>query len=264
VSQTTAAVLGAIAGLTIFIGLPVARVRGLPRPVQGFMNALATGVLLFLLWDILSHAGAPVEAALKDRHSDFPILILLFATGIGAGLLSLVYFNGAMLHRLRGPVAAGAGAAPPSPQALGMMIATGLGLHNFSEGLAIGQSAATGAVAFAGVLVVGFALHNITEGFGIAAPMTVAATPVSWGFLALTGLIGGAPTFLGTVVGYLFRSDLVYVLFLALAAGAIIYVLNELFVVGRRITTPRLMGWGVLVGLLAAYGTDLLLTYVGG
>ncbi len=263
-SQTTAAVLGAIAGFTIFIGLPVARVRGLPRPVQGFMNALATGVLLFLLWDILSHAGEPVEAALTARHSDFPLLLLLFGAGIGGGLLSLVYFNGALLHRLRGPVAAGAGAAPPSPQALSMMIATGLGLHNFSEGLAIGQSAATGAVAFAGILVVGFALHNITEGFGIAAPMTVAPTPVSWGFLALTGLVGGAPTFFGTVVGYLFRSDLVYVLFLALAAGAIIYVLNELFVLGRRITTPRVMGWGVLVGLLAAYATDLFLTFVGG
>src|SRR5256885_12807644 len=151
VSQATAAVLGAIAGFTIFIGLPVARVRGLPRPVQGFLNALATGVLLFLLWDILSHAGAPVEAAMKGHHSDFPILILLFAAGIGAGLLSLIYFNGAVMNRLRGPGAAGAGAAPPSPQVLGMMIATGLGLHNFSEGLAIGQSAATGAVAFAGI-----------------------------------------------------------------------------------------------------------------
>ena len=114
------------------------------------------------------------------------------------------------------------------------------------------------------MLVVGFALHNITEGFGIAAPMTLAPRPVSWGFLALTGLVGGAPTFLGSAIGYLFRSDLVYVLFLALAAGAIVYVLNELFVVGRRITTPRVMGWGVLLGLLAAYSTDLFLTYVGG
>ena len=263
-TQTTAAVLGAIAGLTIFIGLPLARVRGLPRPVQGFMNALATGVLLFLLWDILSHASAPVEVALKGRHSDFPILVGLFALGVGAGLLSLIYFNGALAHRLRGPGPAGGAPAAPSPQALGMMIATGLGLHNFSEGLAIGQSAATGAVAFAFVLVVGFALHNITEGFGIAAPMTVAPTPVPWGFLALTGLVGGAPTFVGTLVGYLFHSDLVYVLFLALAAGAIVYVLNELFVVGRRITTPRVMAWGVLVGLLAAYGTDLFLTFAGG
>jgi len=265
-SQLTAASLGAIAGFTIFIGLPVARVRGLPRPVQGFLNALATGVLVFLLWDILAHAGAPVESALKHTGSAgfgrFAGLAAVFAAGLGVGLLSLIYFNGALSRRVRGPEHAGG--APPTPQALGMMIATGLGLHNFSEGLAIGQSAATGAIAFVGVLVVGFALHNITEGFGIAAPMTMAPKPVSWGFLGLTGLIGGAPTFLGSLVGYLFRSDFVYVLFLALAAGAIVYVLNELFVLGRRITTPRVMGWGVLTGLLAAYSTDLLLTYFGG
>jgi zinc transporter, ZIP family len=261
-SQLTTASLGAIAGFTIFLGLPVARVRGLPRPLQGFLNALATGVLLFLLWDILAHAGDPVETALKGRSASFPLLAALFAAGVGAGLLLLVYFNTALMRRLRGHEAHGG--APPAPQTLGLMIATGLGLHNFSEGLAIGQSAAAGAIAFAGVLVVGFALHNITEGFGIAAPMTLAPKPVSWAFLGLTGLVGGAPTFLGSVIGYLIHSDAVYVLFLALAAGAIVYVLNELFVVGRRITTPRVMAWGILVGLLAAYSTDLFLTYVGG
>ena len=265
-SQATAALLGAIAGFTIFIGLPVARVRGLSRSTQGFLNALATGVLVFLLWDILSHASAPVEESLRSAHragfGNFGLLLAIFAGGLGIGLLGIVYFNGAIGARLRGRSAEPG--ATPSPQALAFMIATGLGLHNFSEGLAIGQSAATGAIAFAGVLVVGFALHNITEGFGIAAPMSMAATPVSWGFLGLTGLVGGAPTFLGTLVGYLFKSDPVYVLFLALAAGALVYVLNELFALGKRITTPRVMAWGVLTGLLAAYGTDLLLTYIGG
>ena len=265
-SQATAALLGAIAGFTIFIGLPIARLRGLSRATQGFLNALATGILVFLLWDILGHASEPVENALTALHkggsaSNFALLAAIFAGGVGLGLLSIVYFNGAVLARIR-PAEAGAGT--PSPQTLALMIATGLGLHNFSEGLAIGQSAATGAIAFAGVLVVGFALHNITEGFGIAAPMAMATTPVSWTFLGVTGLVGGAPTFFGTLVGYVFRSDPVYVLFLALAAGALIYVLNELFVVGKRLATPRVMAWGVLVGLLAAYATDLLLTYIGG
>ncbi len=264
-SQTTASLLGAIAGFTIFIGLPVARLRGLSRPAQGFLNALATGILVFLLWDILAHAGEPVEQALKQAHRDgfghVALLAAVFAGGLATGLLSLVYFNGAVLSRLRPPEE---GAPGPSPQVLAMMIATGLGLHNFSEGLAIGQSAAAGAIAFAGILVIGFALHNITEGFGIAAPMAAASRQVSWGFIGLTGLIGGGPTFLGTVVGYLFTSDPVYVLFLAVAAGALIYVLNELFAVGRRLGTPRLVAWGVLAGLLAAYATDLLLIYAGG
>ena len=259
-SQGTAALLGAIAGLTIFIGLPVARLRGLSKGVQGFLNAVATGVLVFLLWDILANGSRPVEAALARAHGGqaghFWVLVAIFAGGVGAGLLSLVYLNGRILVRLR-PAAGSA-----SPRTLGLMIATGLGFHNLSEGLAIGQSAATGAVAFAGVLVIGFALHNITEGFGIAAPMTLDPRPVSWPFLALTGIIGGGPTFLGTVVGYLATSTYLYVLFLALAAGALIYVLNELFTVGRRLNTPSLMGWGLLTGFLAAYATDLLLTYL--
>ena len=63
-SHATVVILGLVAGMTIFIGLPVGRLRGISRPVQGFLNAVATGVLIFLLWDILSHASAPVETAL--------------------------------------------------------------------------------------------------------------------------------------------------------------------------------------------------------
>jgi ZIP family zinc transporter len=143
------------------------------------------------------------------------------------------------------------------------MIATGLGLHNLSEGLAIGQSAASGAVAFAVVLVIGFALHNVTEGFGIAAPLAAEEAMPSWRFLFTAGLIGGGPTFLGTVIGYAFTSTYVYVLFLALAAGALFYVIGEMFHLGRRFNSPIAMAWGLLFGFLLAYGTDLFLTYVG-
>src|ERR1044072_6257573 len=84
-SQWTAVLLGAIAGGTIFLGLPVARMHGLPKPVQGFLNAFATGILVFLLWDILSHAGGPVEAALKPGHGSFALLVAIFAASFGAG-----------------------------------------------------------------------------------------------------------------------------------------------------------------------------------
>ena len=256
----TAALLGGIAGVTIFIGLPVARLRGLPKRLQGFLNAVATGILVFLLWDILQHAGAPVSIAVRGHDAGrFVLLAGVFAAGIAAGLLSLVYFNSEILGRLKG-----SSPGSPSPQALSMMIATGLGLHNFSEGLAIGQSAATGAVAFAGVLVVGFALHNITEGFGIAAPMTMNSVTASWGFLGLAGLIGGGPTLVGTLIGYVATNAVVSVLFLALAAGALLYVLNELFALGKRLNTPAMMGWGVLAGFLAAFATDLVLTAATG
>src|ERR1035437_3070983 len=104
-SQSTAVLLGAIAGATIFLGLPVARIRGLPKAVQGFLNAFATGILVFLLWDILSHAGDPVTQALVAARSGdsgpFAGLAAIFAVGIAAGLLGLVYFNRALFGRLK-------------------------------------------------------------------------------------------------------------------------------------------------------------------
>ena len=258
--------LGAIAGVTIFIGLPVARLRRLSRSVQGLLNAIATGVLVFLLWDILQHAGDPVKDALSASHKEGPAAFwgtaAVFGGGLVLGLLSLTLFNATLAARRRRVPDGGAGAVPP-PRTLAMAIATGLGLHNLSEGLAIGQSAAAGSIAFALVLVIGFALHNITEGFGIAAPMAASGERPSWAFLGLTGVVGGGPTFIGTAIGYAFTSPYLSVLFLALAAGALIYVLSELFVVCRKLTTPTLMAVGVSLGFLVAWATDLYLTYAG-
>jgi zinc transporter, ZIP family len=277
-TQATTVLLGAIAGFTIFIGLPVARLRGLSRPVQGFLNAIATGILIFLLWDVLSKANDPVQKALEGvRHghpADFAAMVVLFAGGIGAGLLSLAYFNPLLIERirrsrgaaLRGPGAAVAttATAVPSGRGLALMIAIGLGLHNLSEGLAIGQAAVSGAISLAAVLIIGFGLHNVTEGFGIAAPMASEEARPSWSFLGMAGLIGGGPTFLGTVVGYSISNQYVFVLFLTLAAGTLIYVINEMFQVGRKMNTPLAQASGVLLGFLAGYATDLILTFAGG
>src|SRR6202011_3344204 len=104
----------------------------------------------------------------------------------------------------------------PRSQELALFIATGIGLHNFAEGLAIGQAAARGAIGFAVVLVVGFAVHNATEGFGIVAPMAGDVHRPSWGFLVVAGLIGGGPTVLGTAIGRSFANTAVSVAFLAL------------------------------------------------
>src|SRR5260370_7692442 len=177
-SQGTAVALGAVAGITIFLGVPVARMRGLSKSVQGFLNAFATGILIFILWDILSHASGPVETALvaartNTRVGSFAAMVLIFAVGIGAGLLGLVYFNRAIFGRLKHAD------HTPSPRSLSLAIATGLGLHNLSEGLAIGQSARAGAIAFVAVLVVGFALPNTTDAFGTTPPITPYPHPPS-------------------------------------------------------------------------------------
>jgi ZIP family zinc transporter len=243
-------ILGSIAGLTIFLGLPLARLRVVAPKHMAFLNATAIGILFFLFFDIVAHAVEPVEAAVKDRSADLPLLLALFIGGFLIGLLSLVYYGRRM--------AAGPGFTAAR---LAIVIATGIGLHNFSEGLAIGSSAHRGDLTLALVLVVGFGLHNITEAFGIAAPL--AGKHPSWSLLGLVGLIGGGPNFLGTLLGYQFSSEPVSVLFLALAGGALVFVIGELFSAGRKLNSPLWNGWGIGIGFFAGLLTDFILVAVG-
>src|SRR5690349_16254999 len=174
-SFITTVLLGAFAGLTIYLGLPIARIKNPSRAWQAFLNALATGILLFLLWDILSKASEPIDAALENAQKgdagNFIALLLLFAGGFGLGSLGLVYFERYFTRR------AGQTSEGALPRQLALIIATGIGLHNFSEGLAIGQSSRAGDIGLAAILIIGFALHNATEGFGIAGPLAAGDQP---------------------------------------------------------------------------------------
>ncbi len=271
--------LGAIAGATIFLGLPIGRVRGLPAPARAGLSALATGILLFLLWDVLSGAVGPVEGALEaHRWGRFAWLAALGAGGFALGLMSLVHYSEWMKERANRRVSAlvGPGAAAadefehrtwlegltPGKQ-LALLIAIGIGVHNFGEGLAIGQAAAASEISLAVTLIIGFGLHNATEGFGICGPLTGEGTHPSWGFLALMGLIGGGPTFLGTLLGQAWSSEAVSVLFFAVAAGSILYVVQELFAVNRKYGHTRLLAWLVLAGVLLGFATDFVVTAAG-
>jgi len=251
--------LSAFAGMTIFLGLPVGRLRNLSMRAQVMLTTAAAGVILFLLWDILSQAVDPVEGALEAYKSgdgplsEFILYAAALVASVSVGLLSIVWANG----RLRRSVG-----AAPDPASIAMGTAVGLGLHNFSEGLAIGQSAATGATQLALMLVIGFALHNATEGFGIAAPLTSGTRP-TWAFLITLGVVGGGPTFVGGVVGYSFVAPLISIVFLGLAAGALIYVFNEMIAVSRRLSLPLLANVALLIGLLAAFATDFVLVAAG-
>ena len=268
--------LGAIAGFTIFLGLPIGRMQNVSAETKAFLAATATGVLIFLFWDVMSGAVGPIETALEaGRGGRFAWLAFLLAAGFFAGLMSLVYYDTWMKRRRRraflGPGAAStaefehdhhfSGMSPA--RWLAIFIATGIGLHNFSEGLAIGQSAASDQVSLAIVLIIGFGLHNATEGLGICAPLAGDKERPSWAFLGALGLIGGAPTFLGTLVGQAWVSQSVSILFFALAAGSILYVVMELLNVGRVLASKTLVTWGVLFGLFLGFGTDFILVAAG-
>jgi ZIP family zinc transporter len=268
--------------------------------LSALLNATAVGVLLFLFWDVLSAAWTPIDEALASAHEGKGGLGTaagygaLFAGGLAVGLLALVYYEHWMARQLlrirtspaepadpdgQGPGAMSVSevaARPPSRMAswsaarrLSLLIAMGIGLHNFAEGLAIGQSAALGELALALPLVIGFALHNATEGFGIVAPLTGdldsegGKRVPGWGFLLAMGAIGGGPTFFGTLVGYQFTSEPVTVVFLTVAAGSILYVVTQLLAVAARTRRSDLLAYGLLMGLFAGFLTDAIVTAAG-
>jgi zinc transporter, ZIP family len=275
-SSSQIAVLGAIAGFTIYLGLPLGRLRAPMPRTRALLNAIAIGILLFLLYDVLNHAWAPIDSALSDKPHHVGNALgygLLMMGCLGVALLGLTRFDRWVAKRAaRGPGAAAAAELESSSgrrtlvsrlASLPMLIAIGIGLHNFAEGLAIGNSAASGEISLAVLLIVGFGLHNATEGFGIVAPMAAVNERPSWGYLGVLGLIGGGPTFVGTLVGEQFTSTPTAVAFLSLAAGSILYVVIELLAVARKTGLKELTSYGILIGLVAGFLTDAIVTLGG-
>jgi ZIP family zinc transporter len=251
--------LGAIAGFTIFLGLPIARARRLSPQTIALLNALAIGILLYLVVEIAQNAILPISQGLNAWHSGtgaFPAgMIAVFVGGLLLGLVGLgsaaTYFTRKAAMHAENPVV------------LAAIIAIGIGAHNFGEGLAIGASAAAGATAVALALIVGFGLHNATEGFGVAAPLVGRVVP-SWAQIGLAGLIAGGPTFVGTIIGYSFYSPMLSVLFLAIAVGALVFVIGELWSVLRRSGLTAFVTATMCAGFLIALATELFLDINGG
>jgi zinc transporter, ZIP family len=271
--------LGALAGSTILLGLPLGRIASASVGLRAALSATATGILLFLLYDVIHGGIEPVDGALEGAldggsWAHFLGFALLFGAGVTAGLMSLVYYDRWLKSKrdrtMLGPGAASAAefegswaASLSAASWLSILIATGIGLHNFSEGLAIGQAGASGEISLAVVLIVGFGLHNATEGFGIVAPLSGDPVRPSWKFLGLLGLIGGAPTFVGTLIGQVWSSEELSILFLALAAGSILYVVLELVNVNRRMASKTWITWFVLLGLFLGFATEFVVEAAG-
>ena len=256
-------VLGFIAGATIVAGLPIGRLRKPAERVRSFLNAVAIGVLLFLVVDVFSNAYAPIKDELQALHdhrggsvATTVTDVLLLLGGAAVGLLSLALYQRWSRR--------GRAATPSTPTSMSLMIASGIGLHNFGEGLAIGTASHLGAIGLSTVLVIGFALHNATEGFGIVSPLVGATNRPSWAFLGLMALIGGGPTTVGTLVGWWWSSPTLGIVFLSLAGGSIIFVISQLLFVAGRSRHQTTIFVGITVGLLAGFLTDIVVAIAGG
>ena len=272
--------LGAIAGFTIFLGLPLALMKNLSSKKKGFLNAVALGILVFLIIDVFSHGYETASNAAtstfggKGPAGDAIVDLVALFGGLAMGLLGLSWFEHKSMTKnvpeilsleniQKGDDHLRQAFHDTNAYRLAMMIAVGIGAHNFSEGLAIGQSYVAGEIGLAILLIIGFGAHNTTEGFGIAGPLTGVLKKPTLKFLVLAGLVGGGPTFAGTVLGSLVFSNVAYILFLSIAGGALIYVSMLMYNSGRKQTTNNVLMTGIFVGVCIGFITDLVVTLGG-
>jgi len=220
--------------------------RARPEWLAGFM-ALTAGLLSFL----------GVEALFEsfDRQALLPSglggagLVLL---GVALSYLGMTFLSA----RLR------SGGREAGGMVLALLVAIGIGVHNLGEGLAIGSSFAFGELQLGTFLIVGFMIHNVTEGLGIAVPVAEGNTRPTLARLTLLALVAGAPAILGAWFGGYTTSDVLGVLFFALAAGAALQVVMEVgrFIARRApggLTSGHAVG-GYLAGIAVMYATGLL------
>jgi zinc transporter ZupT len=223
--------------------------RAAPQWLAAFM-ALTAGLLAFLAVEALSEA-LELQAVLPSGLGGFGLVLL----GVSISFLTLTFLSQTLARREGGSRGALGGLA------LATLVAVGIGVHNFGEGLAIGTSFALGELTLGTFLIVGFMVHNVTEGLAIAAPVAEAGRRTSLGVLGALVLIAGAPAVLGGWLGGFVTSDVLAVVFFAAAAGAAFEVVAE---VGRHVarrapgglTSPYVLG-GFLAGVVTMYVTGI-------
>jgi zinc transporter, ZIP family len=237
-----------------------------PRAMD-FLLALTIGLLAFLLVDG-AQEGLESAAVLPES---FQGVVLFVMTAFGAYLL--LEWVGALLKSRRRPATGGDGEGNEAllrrtereqGWVLALLIAVGIGLHNFGEGLAIGSAFALGEATLGTLLIIGFTLHNTTEGLAIVAPLARERQKVSVGQLVKLGVIGGVPTIAGAWLGGFVYSPVWSVLFLAIGVGAIAQVIGQIATqMGRDLTIRRAFATtpvlsGLLAGFAVMYVTGML------
>jgi zinc transporter ZupT len=208
-----------------------------------FLLALTIGLLAFLMVDGAAE-GFEAAGLLPESFQG----VVLFALAAAGAYLLLEGIGAWLKSRRRAMADQGGG------WVLALLIAVGIGLHNFGEGLAIGSAFALGEAALGTLLIIGFTLHNTTEGLAIIAPLARAKQRVSTWDLVKLGLIGGVPTIAGAWLGGFVYSPVWSVLFLAIGVGAIAQVIGQIVrQMGKENIAATLARGPVLAGLFAGF-----------
>ena len=270
--------LGVFTLIGIYVGvIPVAigllwfpLLSRLSARAMEFLLALTVGLLAFLMIDG-GHDGFEAAGALPESYQGAVLFVLA-----AAGAYLLLETTGAWLKARRhsAALAAGgsttlaagrsttlaAGRTAADSWVLALLIAVGIGLHNFGEGLAIGSAFALGEAALGTLLIIGFTLHNTTEGLAIVAPLARESRHVPIRDLVKLGLIGGVPTIAGAWIGGFVYSPVWSVLFLAVGVGAIAQVIVQIvrqMAAGQPVARQLARG-PVLAGLTAGFAVMYL------
>lgn len=247
-------------GLSIFLSLPIILYKGLRSRTITFLNALAIGILIFLLADIFSDL-APVIASSTEYFTD-PWLDTAFV--IAFVLIFVVFY---FIDQRKPSEAEDLPGAPAhtgldNPTRLALIIALGIGLQNLTEGLFFGGNWAMGSLGLLTVTFIGFFLQNVTEGFPIVSPF-LGERVKNIGVVCGLFLIGSLPTIAGGAFGYFYpnQNATFTTVIDALAISAILYCIIPMLKVALRPEATKLLTYrkhqlvyfGVLTGFILGF-----------
>jgi ZIP family zinc transporter len=245
------AIIGTYVGvIPVLIGLLwLPLIKKLSKAKYLFFLALTVGILIFLGIDSIEEA---FDVSVENLSGSFNGTLLI-ATTIVLSFLGLYYTSEKLTSKADSLKIS-------KPVAIGLMIAIGIGLHNFGEGLAIGSAIGLGSIAFSSFLIVGFALHNTTEGLAIAAPLSREKNVIKK--LIGLGLIAGTPAIFGAWVGGFAFSPFSAVIFISIGAGAIfqviVIILKWIRTEGDKNLSSAAVVSGIAIGMLIMYLTSML------
>jgi ZIP family zinc transporter len=242
--------LSFVMGLAIFVSAPLIFHKRTSLRRMMFYNAIAIGILVFLLMDIYGDVAAVFGSARITSPME-----LIFLAGFVLAFLFFIIPTGS-----RDPEA--------NPKRTSLLAAVGIGFQNLTEGLVFGSAGAAGLASIYLLSLIGFTLQNVTEGFPIAAPLIGLKNKLKKKFVAGAFLLGGLPTVIGTLIGLVFFSSTFIIFFDALASAAILYVVLVLFHVNvnrarsddRKSTSSGM--WLTYAGILVGFAIAFVVNYI--